>query len=450
MSQTLIITGKESFADMLNLNLSTYVGTDVIIKKTFADSQVLIENHPGIHLIITDEEISKEKTARELIIFLDDQARSIPVIIIGAKEKFTELNLVEVVSPDLEIRSLLQVAAKFLKITPVDMANRAVPDYYPIGTNYCLSMKNAPCDIFIHDHNGAYIKRFENGSDFSPGEISDLIDFGGHSTIYVDSANRLKFVNEATISLNTQLSNSNIPIEEKVSTANASMHVVQEEVIRGGNAKIEKAVEELTSTAISTCMEIAKNDTRVANLLKKLLANKSSYLYQHIQLNIYICQAVLKHVEWGSSEQADKLAFVAFFHDICLTKDSMAKVSTQAELDKSDDLSMYERELIHKHAKMSSDIVQKFPIAPLGADAIILQHHGVVSGLGFTETYTNNISPLAILFIVAEELTNLILEQPIEMDLKSNKRKYLKVLRKKFDRSKYVKIIDIIDKHLSF
>lgn len=450
MSQTLIISGNDSFVDILNLNLSTYAGTDVIVKNSFLDSRVLIENHPGIHLIITDEEISREKTARELIIYLDELTRAIPVIIVGDKKKFQELKLVEVISPDLEIRKLLQIAAKFLKITPVAMANRVVPDFFPIGTNYCLSMKTAPCDIYILDNNSNYTKRFDEDSEFSPGEIRDLIDFGGHASIYVDSVNRLKFVNQVTTSLKSQLSDKSISIEEKVQAADTAIHVVQEEILRGGNSKIEDAVRDLATTAISTCTDIAKADTRVANLLKKLLENKSSYLYQHIQIIIYICQVVLKNVEWGSSEQAEKLAFVAFFHDICLTKDKMAKITSNEELERSETLSMYEKDLINKHAKMSAEIAQRFDSAPLGSDVIIMQHHGSPSGAGFAETFTNNISPLAILFIVAEELTNYIVEIPKETELKSHKKMFIRELRKKFLRSKYIKLIDIIEKHLSF
>lgn len=441
MSQTLIIHNDKTVVDLLNLNLPIYVGTDVIFKNNFKESKVLIEHHPGIHLIICGAVLGKEQTADELYKFNKSINKPIPLIVIGKTTKLPAIPDIMIIL-EVDLKLIIQAAAKFLKVTPKKMIEQAVPDFFPIGIDFCLNLKKAPCEIFLLNAEGQYQKLHEASDDIAPNEIKKLMQVGTDK-LYVEAPHRLKFVNHVTTSLVSRLKDPNMTPTEQMSIADEAMQVVKDEAIRG-EIPLSQNTQELTKAAINTCMEIAKNNPTVAGLLKKLFANKSSYIYRHTQLIIHISQHILSNIEWGSNEQKGKLAFVAFFHDICLTTDRLAMFSTDLEVSKDDTLSVMERDLIFRHAKTSAEIVQKFPVAPIGTDVIIIQHHGVTNGIGFAKTFTNSISPLAIVFIVAEELTNMILEIGESKNLASHKPEMIAKLNQKFTRSKYQKVVETL------
>lgn len=439
MSQTLVIHNDKALIELLNLNLPIYVGTDVVFKHSFKESQILIEHHPGIHLIICASMIGAEHTAEDTLKFNQSQKKNTPLIVLGDKAKVVESPQLAIVH-EITLKPILMAAAKFLKVTPKKMIEQVVPDFFPIAMSYCLNLKKAPCDIYILKSDEQYERIHTFNDSISAIEIEELIK-NGNDKVYVEAAHRLKFVNHVTTSLVSRLNDPNMSQEEKVSAADEAMQIVQEAAIKEN--PLAPSTQELTAAAITTCLEIAKNNPTVAGLLKKLLANKTSYMYKHTQLITHVSQHILSNIEWGSSEQKSKLAFVAFFHDICLTSDKLAKIHSDIEVGTSE-LSMMDKDLVFKHAKTSAEIVQKFSVAPIGTDIIIMQHHGSASGQGFAKTFTNSVSPLAIVFIVAEEFTNLILEHNTAEDIASHKTEMIEKLNQKFTRSKFQKIIETL------
>jgi len=442
MSQTLVIHGHIAVTDLLNLNLPIYLGTDVVIKKDFKNSQVLIENHPGIHLIICADKVVEEATA-ELILKLNESLnKKIPVIVIGEKANLPTLPHV-VILPGPDLKLILQTSAKFLKVTPKKMIEQVVPDFFPISITFCLKIKKAPCEIFLLKGEADYIKTYDYNDGIKTEDIQELIS-AGTEMIYVAAANRLKFVNHVTIGLLDRLKDSKLTDENQVSAAEEALAIVKDEAIKG-ETPASISTQELASAAISTCIEIAQKNPKIASLLKKLLANKSSVLYKHTQLIIHVSQHIITNLEWGSTEQKTKLAFVAFFHDICLTEDKYTNFRSDSAVAMEKTLSLSEKDLIINHAKLASEIVQKFPKAPIGADIIIMQHHGTTSGQGFAKTFTNSTSPLAIVFIIAEEFTNLILQYPEDTDFASKKDEMISRLNSIYTRSNYHKVIEILN-----
>src|SRR5690606_6673317 len=110
-----------------------------------------------------------------------------------------------------------------------------------------------------------------------------------------------------------------------------------------------------------------------------------------------------------NQDQEDKLSFIAYFHDIALNTDEEAMIHSNQEL-KNSPLNRPSKLLVEKHAQVAAELVAKYPHAPMGADQLIRQHHGTLNGIGFSEHFGSNISPMAIVFIVAEEFTRIVLK----------------------------------------
>ena len=444
MSQTLIVHDNSSLVDLLGLNLPTFVGTDVISKKNFKEAQMLMEVHPGIHLIICGDKIGTEATA-ELIHKMNQKSKKpSDIIILGEKSSVPASPHIIYLPQNAEVKQMVQAAAKLLKVTPKKMMELSVPDFFPVAASLCNNIKIVPCEIFILEGEANYVSKFAEGSVVRPADVKELIE-SGHTTVYVNADKRLKFVNHVTTNLMSRLNDKNMSAEEKVSAASEAHQVVQEEVIKG-EFPLSKATEELITSTLRTCIDVAKVNPSVASLLKKLFSNRSSFLYRHTQLIIYLTQHILSNTEWGTSEQKEKLAFVAFFHDICLSDDKLAKINNDFAVSNDETISMMDKEAVLKHARSAAEIVQKIATAPLGSDVIIMQHHGMTSGQGFAKSFTNSISPLAIVFIISEELATQILELNSFEDLPAHQEDIFLKLSSKFPRSNYQKVIETVRK----
>lgn len=442
MSQTLIIHNDTSLIDVLRLNLNVYVGTDIILKKSFKEAEVLMRHHPGIDLIICKDVINDEATAESTIAFYKN-SENVPMIVLGEKANLVPVNNIKVFTKEVELKTLVQTVADFLRVSPRDMVEKIVPDFFPLDAYYCLNLNIAPCDIFISNKTNNYVLEFKKGSFLDTDEVLNLIR-GDHQEIYVHAEDRIVFVNTLTNNLNSILSDDKTDPKLKISAVENSLSVLQEEVFKA-DSFIEKSIKTLAMSAINTCMEIAQQNPRIAALLRDLLSNRTSYRYKHVQMNIYVCNHIVSNLEWGSNEVKEKLAFVAFFHDIYLTDDKLAEINWSNFEETEKDLNVDEREMVLNHARYAAEIVQKFPRAPIGSDVIIFQHHGMLRGQGFSQTFSNDLSPLAIIFIIAEEFSHMVLLDENIEGLGNKKEMMIKSLYEKFPRSKYAKIINALE-----
>ena len=134
------------------------------------------------------------------------------------------------------------------------------------------------------------------------------------------------------------------------------------------------------------------------------------------------------------------MSFIAFFHDIVLENDQQAQIKSTLELKKVL-IEPSAKLLVEKHAQMAAEFVAKFPHAPMGSDQIIRQHHGTLNGVGFSEHYGANVSPVAVVFIVAEEFTRIILKRETGP---FDRMEMLRELKEEFPTSRFQKVIDTL------
>ena len=78
--------------------------------------------------------------------------------------------------------------------------------------------------------------------------------------------------------------------------------------------------------------EIVYTYPKLGDLLKLLLNNPTSFRFRRTQLTTYVAFHIVSNMEWGSTEQQEKLAFVAYFHDITLQCDKYAMIKNNEEV----------------------------------------------------------------------------------------------------------------------
>ena len=437
MSLTLLVEHNPMIESCYMLNLSTWLGLEILPKKKAEFAVKYLEtDSQNIKLIIVRATIEKEKSGEMMIEYVKKKGLNIPVIVIGPGKEIP--GSAAHVPNSLQLKILIQSSAKALNITAKDMSAKVVPNYFPIPITYFKVIKRSVCKVYSQDIDDAnkYNLRIERMSEFEESYIQSMIQ-EGMTHLYVDKMDRLEFVNNVTSELMALLETMDLSPEEELSVHDKSMELLSKKLLTIG---VNEETIKLARKNIEGMKKTVQKNPKLSKLLERLLSNKSSYLFKHTQILTYIGLHIIKNIDWGNAEQEEKMSFIAFFHDIVLETDEQAQIKSNLELKKAN-FPLPERILVEKHAQMAAEFISKFPHAPMGADQLIRQHHGMLNGMGFSEHYGNNISPLAIVFIVAEEYTRIIMKRengPFDRE------EMMQELKSEFPTSRFQKVIDIL------
>jgi HD-GYP domain-containing protein (c-di-GMP phosphodiesterase class II) len=439
---TLLVENNPKIESFYVLNLAVWLGLETLTKKKAAFAlKHLEQNAANVNLIIVRAQIDQEETAKLLIDYVEKHQLNIPIVVIGpgagVPGSFAH------VPNSLQLKILVQSAAKALGITAKEMTNKIVPDYFPIPITYFKVLRRSVCSVYSQDIDDEqkYNCRIEKLCEFQQAFINQLIA-EGVDYLYINKMDRLDFVNNVTSELMTELTADDLSEDEAISAADKGVELLSKKLLTIG-------LTEETISMARTSMEIMRKNTRsspkLAKLIDRLLSNKTSYLFRHTQILTYVALHIVRNIDWGTPEQEEKISFITFFHDIVLEKDEQAQIKSANEL-KTAKLTSQEKALVERHAQMAAEFVQKFPHAPMGSDQIIRQHHGTLNGMGFSEHYGSNVSPISVVFIVAEEFTRIILKRE---NGHFDRKDMIRELKEEFPTTRFQKVIGLLES-LSF
>ncbi len=441
MNLILLVDDNEKRQEMFSLNLEMYSGAGVIIKDSVEKAKEVLKVIDKVSLIITYAQMATGDVAFQLYSYLKNSAQTIPMIVLGKEDAINDQH-VDFLDENVEMREVVQLAAKTLGVTAVDMATQMVPHYFPVVIAYFKNIKIAPCDVYLKSKESAgnyiYTKVMFASTAFSEQLIVDLMAKEA-KYLYIDKSDRLKITAAVTSALFEKLTDKNLDKDDRISATDVGMDLVNFKLNSEGLTPDVVALCEVTIQSIVVCI----NDSPTLRLLlSKLLKNQVSFAFKHSLLITYVSNFLNRHVDWGSAEQAEKLGFLSFFHDITLTKDELVKINSQAELDSST-ISDNEKFKVGRHALETADLLSKYPRAPIGIDQLLKQHHGELNGIGFASSLHPNLSPLIVLFMMSEDYVFELLNSGPES---FNLSKTMLKLRSKYSKEKHRKLLNILEK----
>ena len=118
----------------------------------------------------------------------------------------------------------------------------------------------------------------------------------------------------------------------------------------------------------------------------------------------------------------------------------MCQIDSEKKI-KNAPLTDKQKESLNQHAQKSAEIIHNYPHTPMGASTIIRQHHGVMNGFGYSDSYSGSLSPLVIIFMVAEKAAHIVLESQFE---ELNKMKIMYELEQVFKTKRFEKMLAAI------
>lgn len=433
MNLTLLVENNTKIESFFKLNLSTWLGLDIITHNRGEGALKFLDtNASKINLIIVRSRIGKESTAKLLIEFMESKNLNIPMIIVGESAG----SLHPQVSNSIDIKLLIKTAAGCLNITAKEMMSKVVPDYFPIPIQHFNDIKRPICHVYSQDPkiSKKYTLCLEKMKDFEVSTINSLV-LAGVTHLYIDKLDRLEFVSNVTSELVATLKLDELNEDEQLTATDQSVELLSKKLLTLG---ITEETINLAKKNIEVIRSNVKKNPKLSKLMDRLLSNKSSYLFKHTQILTYVSLHIIRNIDWGTPEQEDKISFISFFHDIALENDVQCQIKTTNELKRAQ-LTTEQHSLVERHAQISAEFVSKFPHAPMGSDQIIRQHHGQLNGVGFSDHYGANVSPMAIVFIVAEEFTRIIMKHGAG---NLNHEDMLRELKGEFPTSRFSKVIE--------
>jgi hypothetical protein len=382
-------------------------------------------------------------------------ASGLTIVCLGHTEMIKTYPQVTFIENPYELKNVLAPVARLMGITAKDMANKEVPDLVAIPLKLLTGLMLAPCDLFLNYQEGKKQSKedfslFLRKDDRVENKIQKQMNTG-LKNIYVPKDMRLQIINAANQSLLTVLKNEQAPIEQKLEGLDKGLHLLSEYI--GMKELQADKIQELGHLCVTEMQVMVKKIPKLRELIILLLQNKASYTFTHSILSSYIADGIIREMPWGAKGQAEKLSYAFFFHDIFLTPiiNRHPGITSEEEMIFGEMLSEKEKEVVLKHASLAHDLVVALPHTPVGAETIILQHHGTRGGVDFTSDFADYLAPLSKVAIIAHAAAEIILENKktnnsdeIETKLIVNE------LKDRFRRPTYLKIIESLEKVKGF
>jgi HD-GYP domain-containing protein (c-di-GMP phosphodiesterase class II) len=438
MSQTILIETNDDLRKIYSLNLSTFVGTDVILRQNADDALALLKILPQVGLVITRARVCGEETAIRLHQYIRNQALNTALIVLGECPPLANetLCLQEPVSWEI----LIKQAAQHLGVTIQDAVNKVKPDFLPVGIHYFYDIQKTPCDVYIRIKKGPndyqFVKRIHSKDTFDREAIRKYEE-QGLKEFYIPKDYAQYFTTFVTNNLVQKLERDDLTLEDRILTTANAHEIVRDSVQQLG---LDQATVELSEASINSMVKSVKNSPEVANLLKFLFSNKVTYAYQHCHLLALMCHYVLSKQSWYKADHLHILSFVAFFSDVTLKSHQQMQVSSMRDLFEAN-LSDEEKRAVLNHAADAAKILEEHPEANDYIRTVLIQSHGKLDGVGFEDNPGEDLHPLSKVFIVADAFIKILLNPA----LPSKKQDILPILYERFANPSYQKIIKALE-----
>ncbi len=399
MAQVILIESNKIINDLISVNVTSYLGVDLIQRKTARDAISLLAILPSIDLIITNFKVGDEESANLINNYLISNNLEIALVVLGNNVEMPTVNTVNIENPK-DWEKVIQVSAKILGINDEVLAKRSIPNYIPIPIRYFLNLDTANCDVFIRIKKSItdfqFVKRIHNGDSISKALIQRYLDQGLES-FFIPKEQHRNFTIFLSNRLVEKMESPNIDDNQKIQIMGESFDMAMKDIVTMG---FNSETVQLTDTIINNMIKNFKKSPEMSGLLHKVINSKTGTMYQRSHMTSVVACEITKNLKYDDIYAYEKIAFAAFFHDILLAdREDLAKINSLKEF-KMAHLCEADWELVYNHANDASELIKNYPDILPESDEIIRHHHGSVNGKGFSNDI-EKLPDLSKIFIIA-------------------------------------------------
>ncbi len=414
MSNSLIVLDDPEIANLYSLNLNIFLGLDVLIKKNVYEAIALLNLIKSADVIITREKLGNENAYEQIKEWLQQNDIEIPIILLDRENKEGEET--HSLNSKNDIKKNIQEIANILGINLRDSSRKIFSEFYPVPLHYFDLIKKSFCQTFRRSSKAAieddavYVKLFDANELVVREKIREFKKIG-IKNLYILSSARSKFAHQFTMMILEQIEKEKNK-DKRFRIFEGISRVMTHELLKYGmNVKVIK----LTKAMVERIYDELNKERSIMKFLHFLNAETDYYLFQKSILTLMICYKIIDNMDWGTEEQKKKITYVGLYNDIVFDDEKLARITDDEELNNAI-LTDDEKDLVLNHAQIASGFLTKLPETPMGVEIIIKQHHGTHNGVGFKHPPHHDISPLAAVFMVAEEIAIPLLEKNVAID----------------------------------
>lgn len=265
-------------------------------------------------------------------------------------------------------------------------------------------------DIFIQLNSNRYCKIFKKGDVQKGADLQKYFEKKLIKNLFIPRDQYQEFVKAHQTRLDDLQKKTDLTSEEVHKVATESIELFQE---LSGKMGFTPEVQALATKTVDLILKVLGKKPSLMEILTKLKNREGQYIASHSMMLGEVCCAIACTVGWNSSTTYMKLTLASFLHDLSLKDNDLAKCQTLAEATQVRKLNSQEILSFKLHPTSSAEYATKFHEIPSDVDTIIAQHHERPDGTGFPRgLYHNRITPLASLFIIAEDMLTYFQKNP--------------------------------------
>ncbi len=283
--------------------------------------------------------------------------------------------------------------------------------YRRIKAKRFLNFQEAHCDIFIKLGDSKYVKLINKKENYNSVFVERYINKGAHY-FYILKEDYQHF-NDIFGSLVFEKLKvaEELPFEVQVVAELAAYeHTLKYAREFGITEETALKVRKAVDFSLKNLEEIPNFEQQLENILRG-----RSYLSEHSLFLSYVASQICLKTSWGNQQALEKLTMAAILHDVALEDDALARIRSIKEPTFLK-LNKKEQEKVKDHPGGAVKIISEGKSIFPDVETIVLQHHERPDQSGFPKGIgALSISPLACIFIVAEDLVNRVYSQDPSM-----------------------------------
>lgn len=307
---------------------------------------------------------------------------------------------------------IAKLESAFSRLQKIQERAKKDLSFCKVRIDYFLRFNKVICDVYLRLSEEKFVKIINRHQEYNHDDINKYIDKDCNH-LYIKEHDFKIFVNGIVKSIQ-QKEHEKLPVlvGENSFIPLTCQETVHEMVHKMG---ITTQALILTNEAINTSIKLVQKSD-VYKLLKSTLG-EGSYISEISMLVNYISCAICRESEWRAPDNYLRLSIAAFFQNVSLADDNLAKIE-KTNSNEFQDLFNTAKKKVTEHPSKSAEQVLKIKGLPIGVDKIILNHHERYDGSGFPRgiDYTR-LDPMTSIFTVSLELANTLYETGFYRDI---------------------------------
>ena len=406
----LVLKTSPEETDILTFFLESQFHAKVIVVATAQDAMNSILDETGISLVLCEDGDQLVKIAK----FLASMGEKIPAILLKQADSLVSSGFPEVFMGTVPISNSLDLLKTLIQKgidEGVIKSESEKTEYCRIKTPLLLRVAPLKGDVFIRLSSVKYVKLFNQGDSFDAKDVEKYLGNKKIEYLYLRNSDAAEFVSKLQADLEKLLQSPQTTPEQAERVARQVQEAVQE---LGLTLGFTPEVQAIAKQGVDIAVKSIGKSPRLSKVFEILQKDGGNYLSAHSMALAHVSCSLSLALEWPSSTTFQKLTFAAFFHDITLSNQDLARVSSLFELaEKAAKFTDVEIQSFKNHPITVAELIRRFNEVPSDVDTIVIQHHELPDGSGFPRgIMASHIMPLSSVFIVAHDYIDFLYANP--------------------------------------